>query len=63
MNIFDQEKSDDLEDLILATPLVSIASQVFPAQNQNAFNKNLKSLASYDDEDLYYVQSILVTSS
>jgi hypothetical protein len=64
MNIFDQERKDDLEDLILATPLVSIASQVFPAQeNTQIFNKNLKSLASFNDEDLYYVQSILVTSS
>lgn len=64
MHIFEQEKKDDLEDLILATPLVSIASQVFPAENNTQiFNKNLKSLASFNDEDLYYVQSILVTSS
>jgi len=64
MHIFDQERKDDLEDLILATPLVSIASQVFPAEENNQiFHKNLKSLASFNDEDLYYVQSILVTSS
>jgi len=64
MKIFAQEKSDDLEDLILATPLVSIASQVIPATQENKiFNKSLKSLASYDDDDLYYVQSILVTSN
>jgi hypothetical protein len=65
MKIFAQEQKDDLEDLILATPLVTIASQVMPVDSsQNKFfTKNLKSLASYDDEDLYYVQSILVTSS
>jgi hypothetical protein len=66
MKIFAQEKQDDLEDLILATPMVTIASQVVPVDNKQttkAFTKSLKSLASYDDEDLYYVQSILVTSS
>jgi NAD kinase len=65
MKIFAQEKKDDLEDLILTTPLVIIASQVVPIDDKSSkfFNKNLKSLASYDDEDLYYVQSILVTSS
>jgi hypothetical protein len=65
MKIFAQEKADDLEDLILATPLVTIASQAIPSEQGQSkiFNKHLKSLASYDDEDLYYVQSILVTSS
>jgi hypothetical protein len=65
MKIFAQEKADDLEDLILATPLVTIASQVVPSQQEESkiFSKNFRSLASYDDEDLYYVQSILVTSS
>lgn len=65
MKIFAQEKADDLEDLILATPLVTIASQAVPSGQEQSkiFNKHLKSLASYDDEDLYYVQSILVTSS
>jgi hypothetical protein len=64
MKIFSQEKQDDLEDLILSTPLVTIASEIVPVENNTTiFNKNLKSLASYDDNDLYYVQSILVTSS
>lgn len=64
MKVFAQEKMDDLEDLILSTPLISIASQALPIdKNNKIFNKNLKSLASYDDNDLYYVQSILVTSS
>jgi hypothetical protein len=63
MIIYAQEKQDDLEDLILATPLISIASIVEPADNKKIFNKNIKTLASYNDEDLYYVQSILVTSS
>lgn len=64
MKIFAQEKQDDLEDLILATPFVSIASEAIPSETESGlFSKNLKSLASYNDEDLYYVQSILVTSS
>ena len=65
MKIFAQEKKDDLEDLILTTPLVTIASQVAPIEDSlnKFFVKNPKSLASYNDEDLYYVQSILVTSS
>lgn len=64
MKIFAQEKKDDLEDLILATPSVSIASEAIPSETESGlFSKNLKSLASYNDEDLYYVQSILVTSS
>jgi hypothetical protein len=64
MKIFAQEIKDDLQDLILSTPLVTIASEVIPFEfTGNVFNKNLKSLASYNDEDLYYVQSILVTSS
>jgi len=65
MKIFAQEQKDDLEDLILSTPLVTMASQVIPVENEQnkIFNKSLKSLASYNDEDLYYVQSILVTSS
>lgn len=63
MIIYAQEKKDDLADLILATPLVSIASIVEPVENKKIFNKNIKALASYNDEDLYYVQSILVTSS
>jgi len=64
MKIFSQEKQDDLEDLILATPSLIIASEIVPVENNaTIFNKNLKSLASYDDNDLYYVQSILVTSS
>lgn len=65
MKIYAQEHKDDLADLILATPLVTIASEAFPAQQQQnkLFSKNLKSLASYNDDDLYYVQSILVTST
>ena len=40
MIIYAQEKKDDLADLILATPLVSIASIVEPVENKKIFNKN-----------------------
>lgn len=60
--IFDQEKKDDLEDLILATACISYASQAEPCI-ANTKARPFKSLASYDDSDLYYVQSILVSSS
>lgn len=60
--IFDQEKEDKLEDLILATACISYASQAEPC-NINTKVRPFKSLASYNDSDLYYVQSILVSSS
>jgi hypothetical protein len=65
MKIYAQEKLDDLEDLILSTPLISMSSQVYPASQEGSsiLDKNIKSLASYSDEDLYYVQSVLVTST
>lgn len=63
IQIFEQEKKDDLEDLILATACISYASQVEPCVVNNKYFQPVKSLASYDDSDLYYVQSILVSSS
>lgn len=63
MIIYKSEIEDGLQDIILAKASVSIASIAEPTDVKPTFNKNLKSLASYDDSDLYYVQSILVTSS
>lgn len=62
MKIFKQEIADGLESKISASASVSYAALVEPCSNKPKFNK-LKSLASYDDNDLYYLQSILVSSS
>ena len=66
MQIFDQEKTDGLEEMLLAKASVSYASLATPlAQNSehSDITRDLKTVASFSDEDLYYVQSILVSSS
>lgn len=62
MKIFEQEKADGLEEKIKASASVSYASYVEPATIPSK-TKHVKSLASVDDSDLYYVQSILVTTN
>jgi hypothetical protein len=62
MKIYKQEIADGLETQISSSASVSYAALVEPCSNKPKFNK-LKSLASYDDNDLYYLQSILVSSS
>jgi intracellular sulfur oxidation DsrE/DsrF family protein len=62
MKIFEQEKLDGLQDLLSATASISYASAVSPCDKLKS-TKNLKSIASFNDDDLYYVQSILVSSS
>jgi hypothetical protein len=64
MLIYKQEINDGLEDAIKANASISIASLANPIMTGSVgYAKKLKALASYNDEDLYYVQSILVTSS
>ena len=65
MIIYDQEKIDGLEETIKSKASISVASMATPISENSSkiISKNLKALASYDDSDLYYVQSILVTSS
>ena len=65
MIIYDQEKLDGLSEVISTKSSITIASIVEPdiSDAQKSVAKNIKSLASYDDSDLYYVQSILVSSS
>jgi hypothetical protein len=65
MIIYSQEISDGLGEIIKASAQLTLAAIAEPAQisYKASINKNLKSIASYNDEDLYYVQSILVTSS
>jgi hypothetical protein len=62
MKIFEQEKIDGLEEQIKASASVSYASYVEPCTTPSK-TKHVKSLASVDDSDLYYVQSILVTTN
>jgi len=65
MKIFEQEIQDGLEEKISASASVAYASIAEPCTEPEKKQdiKNLKSTASYDDSDLYYVQSILVSSS
>lgn len=62
MIIFDQERKDGIAEKIIASSSVSYASVAEPC-SFNSSSKYFKSLASYDDSDLYYVQSILVSSN
>jgi len=64
MNIFEYEINDGLESIVKASASVCYASVAEPSELINKRNiKNIKSLASANDADLYYVQSILVSSS
>ena len=65
MHIFQSEYDDGLADIIKTSASVSYASMAQPCSNKAVANnlKHIKSIASMDDQDLYYVQSILVTSS
>lgn len=63
MQIFEQEIADGLEEQIKASAAISYASVATPCSNVPGDIKHIKSLASYSDSDLYYVQSILVSSS
>lgn len=64
MHIFKQEIEDGLENKISSSASISYACMAEPCSN-NVENgmKHIKSLASLNDSDLYYVQSILVSSS
>ena len=63
MHIFEQEIKDGLEEKLKSTASISYACAVEPSNKTNHNIKHVKSLASLDDSDLYYVQSILVTSN
>ncbi len=62
MKIFEQEKLDGLEEKIKASASIIYASYAEPCSSSSK-TKHIKSLASVNDLDLYYVQSILVTSN
>lgn len=64
MIIFEQEKQDGIEHQMLANASISYTTLVEPCGKESSVKKDLsKSVASLADEDLYYVQSILVSSS
>ena len=64
MQIFKQEIQDGLEHSISSSASISYACEVMPSLEHNNHRiNNIKSLASLNDNDLYYVQSILVSSN
>lgn len=65
MNIYQNEINDGLEDKIKASASVSYAALAQPVNDTETASKIRanKAIAGIDDSDLYYVQSILVTSS
>ena len=66
MVIYEQESIDGLSGKISASTRIAYASVAYPIDNEATarVKKNtIKSLASFNDADLYYVQSILVSSS
>ncbi len=63
MKIFAQEIADGLSETIAAKASISYASLAEPSHTDNTSLKNIKALAGLSDKDLYYTQSILVTTS
>ena len=65
MNIFDQEIKDGLQEQIKSSACIAYSSMAEPCTEVSKKEeiKDIKTTASYDDADLYYVQSILVSSS
>jgi hypothetical protein len=63
MQIFEYEIQDGLADKLKSCASITYASIVEPSNKTNHNIKHIKSLASLNDTDLYYVQSILVTSN
>ena len=63
MIIYPQETDDGLAEKISASMSISYASIVEPCSIEQNEQLKTKTLASVDDADLYYVQSILVSSS
>ncbi len=62
MQLFQQEYDDGISDRIMGNRSLSFASVAEPL-HVDAVSKQMKALASIQDKDMYYVQSILVTSN
>jgi len=65
MEIYPQEIEDGLSQALSAKASIVYASQLIQSPVPKSRNSkiNIKALAGIDDKDLYYTQSILVTSS
>lgn len=66
MKIFQAEIDDGIDHKISTSSSIVYAALAEPVPHKSEkihINQDLKTLASYSDDDLYYVQSILVTSS
>lgn len=64
MIIYNTEQKDGLSEAISASSSIAYASVASPVNyKDSSISYGLKSLASFNDADLYYVQSILVSSS
>lgn len=63
MILFDQEIKDGIGEKIIASNSISYASVAEPCDTENTTKMLAKISASLSDADLYYVQSILVSSS
>ena len=61
MKVFEQEKNDGLEEKIKASASFTYACSV-ESSNINMKRDEIKALAGVDDKDLYYTQSILVST-
>jgi hypothetical protein len=61
MKIFEQEKKDGLEENIKASASFTYACSV-ESSDVNIKKDEIKALAGVDDKDLYYTQSILVST-
>jgi hypothetical protein len=64
MKIYKQEIADGVDSLITSNASITYASIAEPCSEAQNFNfKSIKSVAALEDKDLYYVQSILVSSN
>ena len=64
MKIFASEIQDGLEEILSTKASITYASSVEPSSNTFCTKKtDIKVLAGLEDKDLYYTQSILVTTS
>lgn len=63
MQIFKTEILDGLSEVLAAKASITYASLVEPSIESSTVNKQLRAIAGLTDKDLYYTQSILVTTS
>ena len=62
MQIFQQEYDDGISELISSSKSISYASLAEPL-SIDSVSKKMKAFGSVQDADMYYVQSILVSSN